>query len=108
MNNRNLIAVFFGLACLALLVGIVTTSNPLSDNNGRSNALNPQQINQTLPNNTYQPPASNILPNNVNQAPQDNTLPTEIDANKITNDGTNAQNPQDKVSPEMPITMPNQ
>lgn len=85
MNNKNWIAVFFGLAALVLFVGVFATSNNfMGNNNGaQNNGTTPQQINQTIRN----------MDNN--KAP-DGTLPTEINGNemmdKMQNTMTNPNN----------------
>ena len=70
MNNKNWIGLFFGLACLVLLVGVVSVSGTMN-NTGRNNTTTPQQINKNL----------------MTDKPQDGTLPTEINSNDIMNNG---------------------
>lgn len=67
MNNKNWIGLFFGLACLVLLVGVVSVTGTMN-NTGRNNTT-PQQINQNL----------------MTDKPQDGKLPTEINTNDIMN-----------------------
>lgn len=67
MNNKTWIGLFFGLACLVLLVGVVSVSGTMN-NTGRNNTTTPQQINQSLM-----------------SKPKDGTLPTEINTNDMMN-----------------------
>ena len=67
MNNKNWIGLFFGLACLVLLVGVVSVTGTMN-NTGRNNTT-PQQINQNL----------------MTDKPQDGKLPTEINTNDMMN-----------------------
>lgn len=67
MNNKNWLGLFFGLACLVLLVGVVSVTGTMN-NTGRNNTT-PQQINQNL----------------MTDKPQDGNLPTEINTNDIMN-----------------------
>ena len=88
MNNKNWIAIFFGLAALVLFVGVFSASNNfMGNNNGaQNNGTTPQQINQTIRN----------MDNN--KAP-DGTLPTEINGNEMMNkmkDTTDPNNMNDK------------
>ena len=99
MNNRNWIAIFLGLACLVLFVGVFSASGNWMNNNNttRNNGTTPQQISQTIRN------------MDTNKSP-DGTLPTEIDASEIvnTNDqnqGTNNQNTQNQQSSNI-LNMP--
>ena len=88
MNNRNWIAVFLGLACLVLFVGVFSASGNWMNNNNKTNQNNgatPQQISQTIKN----------VDNN--KAP-DGTLSTEIDANKIVDQTSNMLNPNNQNS----------
>lgn len=102
MNNRNWIAIFLGLACLVLFVGVFSASGNFMNNNNdtRNNGTTPQQISQTIRN----------MDNN--KAP-DGSLPTEIDTNKITNSSSqtsstqNSQNQQNSNILNMPsMNMP--
>ena len=81
MNNKNWIAMFFGLACLVLLVGVVSVSGTMN-NAGRNNGTTPQQINQNL----------------MNTQPKTSNLPTEINANDIINN-TSSPSPSPTTSP---------
>ncbi|MBP3285249.1 MAG: hypothetical protein J6M02_07120 [Clostridia bacterium] len=87
MNNKNLLMVFFGLACLVLLVGVFTASTTLPNGTNKNNGMNPQQINQTLPN-TTSPKASNNanMKNAITEQPKDGQLPTEINPNQLGQD----------------------
>ena len=76
MNNKNWIAVFFGLAALVLFVSVMGASNNWM-NNGANNGTVPQQINQTV--------------RGMDNANKDN-LPTKIDGNEILNDMSNGMN----------------
>lgn len=80
MNNKNWIAMFFGLACLVLLVGVVSVSGTM--NNTGKNGTNPQQINQNL----------------MNTQPKTSNLPTEINSNDILNN-TSSPSPSPTNSP---------
>lgn len=71
MNNKNWIGLFFGLACLVLLVGVVSVTGTMNNNTGRNNTT-PQQINQNL----------------MTDKPKDGNLPTEINANDMMNNTT--------------------
>ena len=71
MNNRNWIALFFGLASLVLLVGVVSVSGTMGGN-GRNNTTSPQQINQNM----------------MTTQPKDGKLPTEINTQDIINKDT--------------------
>lgn len=70
MNNRNWVALFFGLASLVLLVGVVSVSGTMGGN-GRNNTTAPQQINQNM----------------MTTQPKDGKLPTEINTQDIMNNG---------------------
>ena len=92
MNNKNLLMVFFGLACLVLLVGVFTTSTTLPNGTNRDNGLTPQQINQTLPNTTA--PKNNTqstqpMQNTLTEQPKDSQLPTEMNGNQMGQDMKN-------------------
>ena len=54
MNNKNWIAIFLGLACLVLFVGVFSASGNFMNNNngtnGTNNGTTPQQISQTIRN----------------------------------------------------------
>jgi len=91
MNNRNLLMVFFGLACLVLLVGVFTASTTLPDGTRGNNGMSPQQINQTLPNTTTPQTATdtNNITNAITEQPKDQQLPTEMDPNKMGQDISN-------------------
>ena len=71
MNNKNWIGLFFGLACLVLLVGVVSVTGTMNNNSTRNGAT-PQQIYQNL----------------MTNKPKDGKLPTEINANDIMNNTT--------------------
>jgi len=90
VNNRNWLMVFFGLACLVLLVGVFTTSTTLPNGTTRDNGLSPQQINQTLPNTTT-PNAqdNNQMSNMITEQPKDQQYSTEMDPNKMGQDMKN-------------------
>lgn len=79
MNNRGWIAMFFGLACLILLVGVVSISGTMNNTN---NGATPQQINQNL----------------LNTQPKTSNLPTEINKNDILNN-TSSPSPSPSESP---------
>lgn len=97
MNNKNWIAVFFGLACLVLFVSVMGASgNWMNNQNGRNNGTNPQQINET------------IRGMNDNTAPDN--APTKIDSNGITdtltgdnnNNNDNTNNAKDNPTQNTP------
>jgi len=94
MNNKNLLMVFFGLACLVLLVGVFTTSTTLPNGNNGDAGLTPQQINQTLPN-TNTPNSQNNTPsttqmqNTLTEQPKDDQLPTEMNPSQMGQDMNN-------------------
>ena len=86
MNNKNWIAAFLGLACLALFVTVMGASgNWLNNNNPQgNNGTTPQQVTQT------------IRGMNNNSVPNEN-MPTKIDANGVTDtltddDSNNGEN----------------
>ena len=81
MNNKNWIAMFFGLACLVLLVGVVSVAGTMN-NTGKNNGTTPQQINQNL----------------MNTQPKNSNLPTEINKNDIINN-TSSPSPSPTNSP---------
>ena len=69
MNNRNWVAVFLGLACLVLFVGVMGVSGNWTSNNSRkNNGVTPQQVNQTV--------------KGMNTRPNGNTL-SQIDASSV-------------------------
>ena len=88
MNNKNWIAIFFGLACLVLFVGVVSVSGTMN-NTGRNNAT-PQQITQNL----------------MTSQPKDGTLPTEINTNDIMNN-TASPSPSPSATPNNILDMNN-
>ena len=93
MNNKNWVAVFFGLAALVLFVSVMGASNNWM-NNGTNNDTVPQQINQTV--------------RGMDNTNKDN-LPTKIDGNEILNDMTNGMGtptPTPSTSPTPSVTTP--
>lgn len=79
MNNRNWLAVFFGLACLVLLVGVFTVSTTLPDGTRGNSGMSPQQINQSLPNTVTPKATTNDIENAVTEQSKDDMNKAEQD-----------------------------
>lgn len=84
MNNRNWIALFFGLACLALLIGVFAVSDPIG--NAGNNTTTPQPINQNL----------------MTTPPNTTNTPTKINANDIVNNTTTPDGTQNNTTNQGP------
>lgn len=79
MNNRNWLTVFFGLACLVLLVGVFTVSTTMPDGTRGNSGMSPQQINQSLPNTITPKATTNDIGNSVTEQSKDDMNKTEQD-----------------------------
>ena len=107
MNNRNWIAVFFGLAALVLFVGVFSASGNWMNNNdaNKNNGASPQQISQTLPNVDNNKAPDGTLPTEINSSGIMSTTQSAMSNMTNTNNTTNNQNDKNSSMLNMPSAL---